>query len=71
LLWLRVQGGIERELRNTTLAELVDFSRHELHDRNEIGAEVVTRAANVATTISVAGDTAPAAGLAVGQAAAV
>jgi Rrf2 family cysteine metabolism transcriptional repressor len=71
LLWLRVQGGIERELRNTTLAELVDFSRHELHDRHEIGAEVVTRAANVATTISVAGDTAPAAGLAVGQAAAV
>jgi Rrf2 family cysteine metabolism transcriptional repressor len=29
LLWLRVQGGIVRSLRTTTLAELVDFSRRE------------------------------------------
>jgi len=27
LLWTRVQGGIVRSLANTTLAELVEFSR--------------------------------------------
>src|SRR5438270_6947034 len=27
LLWTRVQGGIVRSLQNTTLAELVEFSR--------------------------------------------
>jgi len=30
LLWTRVQAGVVRALQNTTLAELVEFSRHEL-----------------------------------------
>jgi Rrf2 family transcriptional regulator, cysteine metabolism repressor len=30
LLWTRVQGGIVRALQNTTLADLVEFSTHEL-----------------------------------------
>jgi Rrf2 family cysteine metabolism transcriptional repressor len=30
LLWTRVQGGIVRALQNTTLADLVEFSRHEV-----------------------------------------
>jgi Rrf2 family transcriptional regulator, cysteine metabolism repressor len=30
LLWTRVQGGIVRALHDTTLADLVEFSRHEL-----------------------------------------
>jgi Rrf2 family cysteine metabolism transcriptional repressor len=30
LLWTRVQGGIVRALQNTTLAELVEFSSHEV-----------------------------------------
>src|SRR5689334_14712759 len=30
LLWTRVQGGIIRSLQNTTLAELVEFSRRQL-----------------------------------------
>ncbi len=29
LLWTRVQGGIVRALQTTTLADLVEFSRHE------------------------------------------
>jgi Rrf2 family protein len=73
LLWLRVQGGIERELRNTTLAELVDFSRRELHERHAIGAELARPDADVATaatTISITGD-AVGGDLAVGQAATV
>jgi Rrf2 family transcriptional regulator, cysteine metabolism repressor len=30
LLWTRVQGGIVRALQTTTLADLVEFSSHEL-----------------------------------------
>ena len=30
LLWLRVQMGIVKALQGTTLAELVEFSRHEM-----------------------------------------
>jgi Rrf2 family protein len=30
LLWTRVQGGIVRALQHTTLADLVEFSRHEV-----------------------------------------
>jgi Rrf2 family transcriptional regulator, cysteine metabolism repressor len=29
LLWTRVQGGVVRALKDTTLADLVEFSRHE------------------------------------------
>ena len=28
LLWTRVQGGVERALEQTTLAELVEFAEH-------------------------------------------
>lgn len=34
LLWTRVQGGITRSLQNTTLGELVEFSRRAEHGRH-------------------------------------
>lgn len=36
LLWVRVQAGIERELRNTTLAELVEFARKDEHQSSPL-----------------------------------
>ena len=40
LLWTRVQGGVNRALAGTTLAELVEFSRRPADELSAVGSTV-------------------------------
>lgn len=56
LLWLRVQSGIARSLRGTTLAELVEFSR-----REDVRAPSVAHVAATTSKLATAASATPAA----------